>query len=121
MTSATPAEAVTGKTMPEHTPWTPGPWEWWTSCSWKRLRSNLGGGKAVSVLEPYVCEDGHPDVSINNRDMALIAAAPLLAEALTEIADLTRFRMVLPSEGTVEKIHEIASAALAKARAGDTK
>jgi hypothetical protein len=31
---------------------TPGKWNWWTSNSWRRLKSDLGGGKTVNVIEP---------------------------------------------------------------------
>jgi len=60
---------------------TPGPWKWWTSNSWRRLkRDDLG--ITQNVLEPYVARDGHPDLTVNEADMALIAAAPLMYEAL---------------------------------------
>lgn len=54
---------------------TPGEWEWWTSCSWKRLKSQSPYG-THSVAEPYVCSDGHPDLSISEEDMALVCQAP---------------------------------------------
>lgn len=61
---------------------TPGPWEWWTSNSWRRLRSNPANGRDVGVIVPFVAPDGHPDLEVSAADMRLIAAAPdLLALA----------------------------------------
>ncbi len=62
---------------------TPGPWEVWTSCSWRRIGSRSNG----LVCEPIAQRDGHPDLHFRNGgfdgpDAALIAAAPTL------IADL---------------------------------
>lgn len=65
---------------------TPAPWVWWTSNSWKRLRhERLGFGS--SIIEPYVCRDGHPDLTVKEADMHLIAAAPELLAALKEMGD----------------------------------
>jgi hypothetical protein len=60
---------------------TPGPWQWWTSNSWRRLKRD-GHGITQNVLEPYVCKDGHPDCSVSEADMRLIAAAPDELDAL---------------------------------------
>lgn len=60
---------------------TPGPWTWWTSNSWKRLKHDERG-KSSNVLEPFVCKDGHPDLSVTDEDMALIKAAPDMLEVL---------------------------------------
>jgi hypothetical protein len=65
---------------------TPGPWCWWTSNSWKRLKRDERG-VTMNVLEPYVCRDGHPDCSVSDADMALIAAAPDLLEVLQYIVE----------------------------------
>lgn len=66
------------------TRFTPAPWTWHTSNSWRRLkRDDLG--KSQNVLEPYVCRDGHPDLIITPDDMALIGAAPKLYEALKDV------------------------------------
>jgi hypothetical protein len=49
---------------------TPGEWQWWTSNSWRRLKS-LGGR---SVLDPFVNPaDKHPDLEVSEPDMAFIA------------------------------------------------
>ena len=61
--------------------WTKGPWKWWTSNSWRRLKRD-DRGVTQNVLEPCVCRDGHPDCIISDDDMALIAASPDLFEAL---------------------------------------
>ena len=69
---------------------TPGPWKWWTSNSWRRLTAhNKRGGdyeREGNVLCPYKSRtDGHPDCDISDADMHLIAAAPELYEALSAI------------------------------------
>jgi hypothetical protein len=60
---------------------TAGPWKWWTSNSWRRLKRD-DPRSTRGVAEPYVCKDGHPDLSISQEDMALIALAPELAAAV---------------------------------------
>lgn len=65
---------------------TPGPWEWWTSNSWRRLRSNPSNGRDVGVCVPFVARDGHPDLEVSAADMALIAAAPGMLDALRAVA-----------------------------------
>lgn len=62
---------------------TPGPWEWWTSNSWRRLKQVLFSSlddmvsSTTNVLEPVVSRaDGHPDLSISQADMDAIEAAP---------------------------------------------
>ena len=57
---------------------TPGPWEWWTSNSWRRLRSNPANGRDLGVVTPFVTPDRHADLEVSPADMALIAAAPEL-------------------------------------------
>lgn len=68
---------------------TAGPWKWWTSNSWRRLkRDSLG--ITQNVLEPYVCRDGHPDLSISEEDMDFIAAArTAVPELVAEVERLT--------------------------------
>ncbi|MDT3595662.1 hypothetical protein [Cronobacter malonaticus] len=60
---------------------TPGPWEWWTSNSFLRL-SSQATGKDGGVIDSYAMSDGHTSLSVSKADMALIAAAPDLLEAL---------------------------------------
>ena len=62
---------------------TPGPWEWWTSNSFLRLSSQ--GGKDGGVIDSYRMSDGHTSLSVKHADMALIAAAPDLLEALQRL------------------------------------
>ncbi|VXB74092.1 conserved hypothetical protein [Pantoea brenneri] len=62
---------------------TPGPWKWFTSNSHKRLSSVLSG-KDGDVLYAYNDSTGFPMIGCNERDMALIAAAPELLEALQD-------------------------------------
>lgn len=63
---------------------TPGPWQWWTSNSFLRL-SSQATGKDGGVIDSYVMRDGHPSLRVSKQDMALIAAAPDLLEALQNI------------------------------------
>ncbi|TQC75582.1 hypothetical protein [Pantoea dispersa] len=60
---------------------TPGEWRWFTSNSHKRLSSVLSG-KDGDVLYAYNDSTGFPMVGCAENDMALIAAAPELLEAL---------------------------------------
>lgn len=74
---------------------TPGPWEWWTSCSWKRLTSKDANGRWMrqgNVLCPAIASDGHPVLDVSDDDMALIAAAPTMLEAFYTFPDHVDFR-----------------------------
>lgn len=64
---------------------TPGPWEWWTSNSWRRLVHQVGGTQ-IPVCTPTVARDGHPDLMVSEADMALIAAAPDLLDLAKQFA-----------------------------------
>lgn len=107
-------------------PWTAGRWHWWTSNSWRRLRSDIGGGDSCDVIMPYVSRsDGHPDLTVSAADMALIAAAPDLAEALQKLvmATTAHINAVCGSATAADEVvaHELrlARLALSKAR-GET-
>lgn len=63
---------------------TPGEWRWFTSNSHKRLSSVLSG-KDGDVLYAYNDSTGFPMVGCTENDMALIAAAPELLEALQAV------------------------------------
>lgn len=98
---------------------TPGPWEWWTSCSWKRLTSKDAAGRWMqqgNVLCPSIASDGHPVLDVSEADMSLIAAAPDLLEALKlAYAALSR-----PDIYTVHPVgyeRTVAHDAIAKAKA----
>ena len=73
---------------------TPGPWTWWTSCSFRRLSYRGDGDVLCAVTQ----SDGHPDVFLNNGgwegpDGLLIAAAPdLFSECERLRAELTARR-----------------------------
>ena len=66
-------------------PWTPGPWMWWDSCSWRRLGTE---DQSTKIMVPITqSSDRHPDLSFPNGgylgpDACLLKAAPDLAEAL---------------------------------------
>ena len=64
--------------------YTKGPWEWWTSNSFLRL-SSKATGKDGGVIDSYVMSDGHSSLSVTYADMALIAAAPEILEALIRL------------------------------------
>lgn len=99
-----------------------GPWEWWTSCSWKRLTSKDERGRWMregNVLCPSIASDGHPVLNVSAEDMALIAAAPELLEALRSCAAiLPRYRLMGKTLGDDEEhsaVMETVDAAIAKA------
>ena len=67
---------------------TPGPWEWWTSNSWRRLRAKDITQSYSEVAYPTTSKaDGHPDIVISEADMRLIAAAPEMYELLLTLID----------------------------------
>ncbi len=96
-------------------PWTKGRWHWWTSNSWRRLRSDLGGGRTVDVACPFNNQyDRHPDISVSDEDMALIAAAPALAEAALPFAAfidvwLTMGGAAMPKSETIYALNTASS------------
>ena len=56
-----------------------GPWEWWTSNSYRRLKvGGLGRKSGDNVLEGYVCADGCADLVILEADMRRLARVPEL-------------------------------------------
>lgn len=70
---------------------TPGPWIWWTSNSWKRLKRD-DGRTTQNVLEPYVCKDGHPDLEIKESDMLRIVACVNACEGIKDPIGLRQQR-----------------------------
>lgn len=70
---------------------TPGPWELWTGCSWRRIGSKATG---QTVCEPTVHHrDGHPDLYFPNGgqdgpDARLIVAAPDLLAACRALVEV---------------------------------
>jgi len=76
---------------------TPGPWMWWTSCSFRRLSSQVTGRDGDVLHAVVQRSDGHPDVVLpnggwNGPDGRLIAAAPDLLEALEELMEDTQHK-----------------------------
>lgn len=101
------------------TRWTPGKWVWWTSNSWRRLRSEDGRMTTRDVLTPCVSRsDGHPDLIVSEEDMALIAAAPDLYEALEAQVAVSRRLMEKAgfSEASIRDCTAQARRALTRAR-----
>ena len=66
-------------------PATPGPWLWWTSCSYRRL-SSVPSGADGDVLHGVVQRNGHPDVYCSAADRAFIAESRMLVPGLVDIA-----------------------------------
>ena len=100
------------------TRWTPGKWVWWTSNSWRRLRSE-DGRTTRDVLMPYASwADLHPDIAVSEEDMALIAAAPDLYEALEAQVAVSRRLMEKAgfSEASIGDCTAQARRALTRAR-----
>lgn len=95
--------------------WTPGPWKWWTSNSWRRLKRDACG-VTQSVLEPYVCKDGHPDCSVSDADMDLMAAAPELYEAALNAEQTIADFIGMYGDGGAGLILQQLREAMAKAR-----
>lgn len=55
---------------------TPGRWMWWTSCSWRRLRSDQHDGRTRDVLMPCIQRsDNHPDIIVSDEDRVFMEAA----------------------------------------------
>lgn len=101
---------------------TPGPWEWWTSNSFLRL-SSKATGKDGGVIDSYRMSDGHTSLSVKYEDMALIAAAPELLEALqTYMSAVKRMNEAMNDECNVQGAisalidsEDMANAAIVKA------
>ena len=82
--------SASGEAVSSVPKFTPGPWRWWTSNSFRRLSSDATG-KDGDVLYACVCPDRVADVVLPNGgaegpDAHLIAAAPELYEALRPFA-----------------------------------
>lgn len=92
---------------------TPGPWEWWTSNSWNRLRHS-NRGVSQNVLLPAVCPDGQPTIDVSAADMALIAAAPKLLAACKTLIECATIADEMLDAGKIE--HEEIKMAIRLAR-----
>ncbi len=89
---------------------TPYPWRWFTSNSHARLSSEVTG-KDGDVIHAYKAYDGMACVNVSQSDMAVIAAAPELLEALQDCLGWV-------NNGLAKKCHEKAVAAISKALGG---
>ncbi len=96
---------------------TPGPWEWSTSNSWRRLRHS-DRGVSTNVLYPCVHKDGQPDIEVSEDDALLIAAAPDLLAATRAYIDYCEPN--LECEPILMRIRDQMRAAIAKATGNDT-
>ena len=66
---------------------TPGRWNWWTSCSWRRMFSDQGKS-SPPVLVPTIASDGHPNLIVSQEDMRLIELLQNNAEELCRLAGI---------------------------------
>ncbi len=60
----------------------PGPWEVWTSCSFRRISGPDGqdGGVLCGITQRA---DGHPDLSMNERQLEALCQVVNLAREIT--------------------------------------
>ena len=93
---------------------TPGPWELWDGCSWRRFGS---GTTQKMVVEPIVYSerDRHPDLRVSKEDAALICAAPDLLAACEAFTTAMRSGKAVELLKLIDVLH-IADAAIAKAK-----
>lgn len=64
-----------------------GPWEWWTSCSFRRLSG--ADGKDGGVLRAVVYQDGQPEIECTEEDMDFIEEArDAMPRLLAEVRQL---------------------------------
>lgn len=68
-----------------------GPWEWWTSNSFRRLSGP--DGKDGGIAYATVARDGQPDISIREDDMEFIAHARTDVENLVHEVEYLRMRI----------------------------
>ena len=76
---------------------TPGPWELWDSCSWRRFGS-AATGRTIVEPQTYSSTDRHPDLHFNNpHDKPYIAAADpqTVLGLLARVEELERERDAL--------------------------
>lgn len=84
--------AMAAKTLSDKA--TPGPWKWWTSCSFRRLTEDRWDAQAGGVMHAFTCRDGVADIEVSDDDMAFIAASrtavPTLADAVLSLVERVR-------------------------------
>jgi len=71
---------------------TPGPWELWDGCSWRRIGRKAHQGERP-IIEPVIASDGHPDFAGQNLALDLKFAI----ESRTDVPNLLH---------TIEKLRE---------------
>ena len=77
---------------------TPGPWEWWTSNSWRRLSGPNGKDGGVLCPDNHPV-DRHPDLRVSQEDMWLIENLRNSARALIDEAKASfAFRELLENQ-----------------------
>ena len=96
---------------------TPGPWKWWTSCSFNRLSSDATG-KDGDVLHGVKYRDGVCGIEGREEDMRLIAAAPDLLAALEGVMNYVIAFEAITSAGEAgqKSAIAVADAAIKKAK-----
>lgn len=92
---------------------TPYPWRWFTSNSHNRLSSEVTG-KDGDVIHAFRASDGMVCVNVNQRDMAVIAAAPELLEELRHMVKKYESEIIDRYEGTSSFEEMLAVAAKAR-------
>lgn len=85
---------------------TPGRWHWWTSNSFRRLKSD-DRGRTHSVIEPTVARDGHPDLIVSAGDMAFIERACGAHDALVAALECHEALALPLSDSRYETVHRI--------------
>lgn len=89
---------------------TPGPWKWWTSCSFRRLTQERRGAKEGGVMYAFRCSDGVSDIQISEADMAFTEASrtdvPALADAVLALVEMVRVLERNISEAAIDAAAE---------------
>jgi len=81
----------------------PGPWEIWSGCSWRRI-GRVGHQGERPVIEPIVSRsDGHPDLTGPNREYDLDFIAHARADIPWLIEQLEAAGWTLPAPSPVEE------------------
>lgn len=80
-----------------------GPWEWWTSCSFRRLSGP--DGKDGGVLRAVVYRDGQPGIEGSEEDMSLLAHARTDIPDLLEEVERLRAEVASMRQETAERQH----------------
>lgn len=83
---------------------TPGKWELWTGCSWRRF-GIIGGIRPF--IEPVVSSDGHPDMIIKEGDSEFIAHSKSdIFSLISEVEKLRSTAQQAEKEGYLRGVRE---------------